>query len=241
MDVNVQGDLKFKEIEHKFVVGADFDREAFRAALNALDPVRHATFHVRDRYFITEAGRARGFVLRHRCDRELHELTLKSVGADAEVRDEINLKLQPGDQEAQVDAFVAAQGLLWQGALWKDLEVWHFHDCEAVFYAATAGARTVRCVEFEATAKPTQEEALATVRRYEQATGFGAATRTPESLLALLWPGELGNWGTEELGNWGPSIPTISEFDQHSEIRNQQSRSSTLNPQSSIPHRPLTR
>ena len=192
-------DLEFTEIEHKFVVGDDFDLEAFRAALNALNPVRHVTLHVRDRYFITEAGRARGFVLRHRFDRELHELTLKSVVADAEVRDEINLKLQAGDQQAQVDAFVAAQGVLWQGALWKDLEVWHFHDCEAVFYVATADDRAgaaqgsppfkeVRCVEFEATVKPTREEALAIVSRYERATGFADATRTPESLLALLWP-----------------------------------------------------
>ena len=98
-----------------------------------------------------------------------------------------------------MDAFVAAQGVLWQGALWKDLEVWHFHDCEAVFYVATAGDRAggaqgspafkeVRCVEFEATVKPTREEALAIVSRYERATGFADATRTPESLLALLWP-----------------------------------------------------
>src|SRR6187402_1773625 len=115
--------LTFKEIEHKYVVGEDFDRDAFRAALDALKPVRHATLHVRDRYFITESGRARGFILRHRFDRELHELTLKSVVADAEFRDEVNLKLQAGDQQEQVDAFVAAQGLLWQGTLWKDLEV----------------------------------------------------------------------------------------------------------------------
>jgi hypothetical protein len=193
-------DLRFQEIEHKFLVGEDFDREAFRAALEALKPVRHAMLHVRDRYFITESGRARGFVLRHRFDRELHELTLKSIVSDAEVRDEINLKLHAGDQQAQVDAFVAAQGVLWQGALWKDLEVWHFHDCEAVFYAATADDRgagvqgtqvvkkIVRCVEFEATVKPSLDEALATVSRYEHATGFADARRTPESLLALLWP-----------------------------------------------------
>jgi hypothetical protein len=192
--------LDFKEIEHKYLVGDEFDREAFRAALDALKPVRHATLHVRDRYFITEAGRDRRFVLRHRFDQELHELTLKSMVSDAEVRDEINLKLQRGDQQSQVDAFVAAQGLLWQGALWKDLEVWHFHDCEAVFYVATAedrvaGAqgssppkRTVRCVEFEATVKPSREAALAIVSRYERATGFDSAMRTPESLVALLWP-----------------------------------------------------
>lgn len=187
--------LAFKEIEHKFIVSADFDRQAFRDALNALNPVRHATLHVRDRYFITEAGRARGFVLRHRFDQELHELTVKSVADDAEVRDEVNLQLKAGDQQAQVDAFVAAQGLLWKGCLWKDLEVWHFHDCEAVFYVATAEERTVRCVEFEATIKRTQEEALAIVSRYEEATGFAGAMRTPESLLALLWPEAVRHYG----------------------------------------------
>ena len=180
--------LEFQEIEHKFVVGADFDLDAFRAALNAMNPVRHATLRVRDRYFITDAGRSRRFVLRHRFDRELHELTLKSVGADAEIRDEINLKLRAGDQQAEVDAFIAAQGLLWQGTLWKELEVWHFSDCEAVYYVATTDERTIRCVEFEATVKPSTEEALAIVRRYETATGFAGARRTRESLLALLWP-----------------------------------------------------
>jgi len=188
MAVTVPGALGFKEIEHKFVVDEAFDLAAFRSALEVLQPNRHVTLRVRDRYFITEAGRARGFVLRHRCDRELHELTLKSVGADAEVRDEINLKLEAGDQEARVDAFVAAQGLVWKGALWKDLEVWHFDDCEAVYYVASADDRAVRCVEFEATHKPTQEAALHVVHRYESATGFSGATRTPESLLALLWP-----------------------------------------------------
>lgn len=180
--------MQFKEVEHKFVVSGDFDLEAFRLALESLGPVRHVRLHVRDRYFITESGRARRYVIRHRFDRELHELTIKSVAEDAEVRDEINLKLAPGDQQAQVDAFIEAQGVVWKGALWKDLEVWHFADCEAVFYVATAGERTVRCVEFEATVKPSREAALAIVKRYEAATGFAEATRTPASLLALLWP-----------------------------------------------------
>ena len=57
-----------------------------------------------------------------------------------------------------------------------------------MFYSATAGDRTVRCVEFEATLKVSREAALAIVQRYELATGFEGKTRTPESLLALLWP-----------------------------------------------------
>jgi len=184
-------ELQFHEIEHKFVVGGRgdrFDLEAFRAALEALRPVKHATLRVRDRYFITETGRARGFVIRHRFDQQLHELTIKAVAADAEVRQEVNLELAPGDQQAQVDAWVDAMGIVWQGSLWKDLEVWHFDDCEVVHYVATAGEATVRCVEFEATSKPSLEQALSVVRRYELATGFAEADRTPESLLQLLWP-----------------------------------------------------
>jgi hypothetical protein len=188
MDVTAMTGLRFKEVEHKFVVGDHFDLEGFRQALTALGPVRHVTLRVRDRYFITESGRDRGFVIRHRFDRELHELTIKSVAADAEVRDEINLNLKAGDQDATVDAFVGAQGVVWQGALWKDLEVWHFADCEVVHYIATAGERVVRCVEFEATDKPTLEAALAVVSRYEAATGFSEAERNPASLLELMWP-----------------------------------------------------
>lgn len=183
--------LRFKEIEHKFVVPESWDLEGFRRALAALGPGRRVELRVRDRYFVTETGRARGFVLRHRHDRELHELTLKSVGDDAEVRDEVNLKLRPSDQDAAVDAFVAAQGLVWQGTLWKDLEVWHFDDCEVVYYVASAEGRQVRCVEFEATQKDSISQALAVVARYEQATGFEDARRTTLSLVALMWPGVL--------------------------------------------------
>lgn len=182
------GTLRFKEIEHKFIVGKAFDLAALRAALQVMGPARHEMLRVRDRYFITEAGRQRGFILRHRHDRELHELTLKTVVGDAEVRDEINLALRPDDQDAVVDAFVRAQGVVWSGTLWKDLEVWHFADCEVVHYVATTDTREIHCVEFEATEKASLESALAVMLRYEEATGFADATRTPASLVDLVWP-----------------------------------------------------
>lgn len=181
-------DMRFKEIEHKFVVSEDFECGRFRQSLAAMKPVRHAKMRVRDRYFITEAGCARGFVMRHRFDAEIHELTFKSLGSDAEVRDEINLKLEPGDQHDRVDAFMAAQGIVWQGTLWKELEVWHFDDCEVVHYVATTDGKTVSCVEFEATSKPTLDDALAVLKKYEEATGFVEAIRTRTPLLYLLWP-----------------------------------------------------
>ncbi len=186
--------LRYKEIEHKFVVPASFDVDAFRRALAALSPGRREVLRVRDRYFVTAAGQARGFILRHRHDRDLHELTLKTVVGDAEVRDEINVALRPHDQDATIDAFVAAQGVVWRGTLWKDLEVWHFDDCEVVHYVATAADRdghAVHCIEFEAIHQATMDEALAVMARYERLTGFGSAVRTPLSLVDLMWPGVL--------------------------------------------------
>lgn len=185
------GTLRFKEIEHKFIVDRTFDLAGFRVALQAMKPTRHEVLRVRDRYFITHAGQERGFILRHRHDRELHELTLKTVVGDAEVRDEVNLALRPDDQDVVVDAFVRAQGIVWSGTLWKDLEVWHFADCEVVHYVATAEADEIHCVEFEATEKASLEGALAVMARYEAATGFTGATRTPASLVDLIWPGVL--------------------------------------------------
>lgn len=190
--------LRFKEIEHKFIVPSTYDVEALTSRVEAMGPSRRVDLRVRDRYFITEAGRAWGFILRHRHDRELHELTLKSVTRDAEVRDEINLKLRPVDQDATVDAFVRAQRPIWQGVLWKDIRVWHFPECEVVYYRASTDGRSIDCVEFEAVHQTTLDAALAVMARFEDAAGFGGEARTPASLVELMWPdvfSELG-WRT---------------------------------------------
>ena len=182
--------MRFTEIEHKFVVDNQFDLAVFGRALDALGPTRRTSLHVHDRYFLTEDGRAKRYVIRHRFDAELHQLTIKSLAADPEVRDEISLDLghAAGDQAAQVDAFVARMGVTWSGVLQKDIDVWYFPDCEVVYYVASSGERTVRCVEFEATVKPSVAEALAIVERYERATGFVAANRSLQSLVDLLFP-----------------------------------------------------
>ncbi len=185
--------MRFKEIEHKFVVEPHFDVEAFGEALKRLTPTRRTSVLVQDRYFLTEDGFARRYVIRHRFDAEIHQLTLKALTADPEVRDEITLDLghHAGDQVAQVDAFVTRMGVRWHGTVQKDLRVWYFPDCEVVHYTASAGTRTVQCVEFEATTRASVPEALAIVARYEQATGFDAATRSMYSLVDLLFPGAL--------------------------------------------------
>jgi hypothetical protein len=183
-------DLRFTEIEHKFVVDDQFDLAAFDHTLRALGPEKTTSLQVRDHYYLTDTGRTEGFLIRHRFDPELHHLTLKAVGSDTEARAEINLDLghHVGDQQAAVDAFLDRLGVRWRGTLQKDLAVWQFRDIEVVHYQATSENRTIRCVEFEATHKPSLEDALAVVHRYEDATGFHERDRCHQSLPQMLFP-----------------------------------------------------
>lgn len=182
--------LRFKEVEHKFIVDEHFDLPRFRQALTALGPTRTGIVSVQDRYFLTDGGRARRFLVRHRFDAELHHLTIKGLESDPEVRDEVNLDLghQAGAQAAQVDAFMDRLGVIWRGTLHKELEVWYFPDCEVVYYRAATPSRSVRCVEFEAKGTDSLEAALATVERFERATGVDGASRSRLSLPQILFP-----------------------------------------------------
>jgi len=183
-------ELRFKEIEHKFIVDEQFDLEGFRRQLAAIGPAETNAITVRDRFFLTEGGLVRRILFRHRFDDELHHLTVKSIESDPEVRIEVNIDLghHQGNQDAQVDAFIDQLGVVWRGTLHKALEVWYFPGCEIVYYEAFTDSRTVRCVEFEATEKGSLDEALAIVARYERATGFEGATRSLLSLPQLLFP-----------------------------------------------------
>jgi adenylate cyclase class IV len=183
-------ELRFKEIEHKYIVDDQFDLGRFRRAVATLGPIRTSAIRVRDRYYLTDSGRARRFLVRHRFDSELHHLTIKAIEADTEVRSEVNLDLghHAGSQDAQVEAFIERLGLVWSGTVHKDIEVWYFPDCEVVYYQAATASRDVRCVEFEATRKDSLDEALATVARFARATGFGGASRSQRSLPQLLFP-----------------------------------------------------
>jgi len=183
-------DLRFKEIEHKYLVDERFDLQRFRDVVATLRPSRTFSIRVRDRYFVTAVGRARRFLIRHRYDSELQQLTVKTLQPDTEARVEVNLDLghHAGDQEAQVDAFVGQLGVEWQGTVHKDLEVWDFPDCEVVYYQASTDRRSAHCVEFEATRKESLEAALAVVEKYERATGFDTAERTRRPLIEIMFP-----------------------------------------------------
>ena len=184
-------DLRFTEIEHKFIVSDAFDLARFRQTLDALGPTRTNSIRVRDRYYLTADGAERGVVLRHRLDAELQQLTIKSLEADTEVRTEVNLDLgtHAGDQTAQVESFVERLGLAWSGTIYKDVNVWYYPECEVVHYVATTDSLRITCVEFEVTKKDSMPSALATLDRFERATGFFGQPRSRVSLPQLLFPG----------------------------------------------------
>jgi hypothetical protein len=183
-------DFPFTEIEHKFIVSDGFDLARFRQTLDALAPTRTNRIDVRDRYYLTEDGAVRGFVIRHRLDAELQQLTIKSLGTDTEVRTEVNVDLghHAGDQTAQVESFVDCLGLAWSGTIHKDVEVWYYPDCEVVYYTAATESLRIKCVEFEATGTRSFQNALATLDRFERATGFFGQPRSRVSLPQLLFP-----------------------------------------------------
>lgn len=183
----MSADPQYREIEHKFIVGPQFDLAEFRRRAQALGPQRTTELHVEDTYFVTGLGP--GVVFRHRYDVERQELTVKSRGpGDTEVRREVNLRLDQsaGSQLAAVSAFLEPLSIRWQGSLGKDICVFYYPDCEVVYYDARTAKRRVSCVEFEAIGSADLESARATLASYEQRLGLGDAQRAWESLFDLL-------------------------------------------------------
>lgn len=176
----------FKEIEHKFIVPAGFDRAAFLARLAELKPRRMDEVQVQDTYFVLRQNNQH--VFRHRFDRELQQLTVKSVGESNFERTEINLDLVHGksNQREAVHAFLDTFGVAWSKTLDKDVAYAVFDDCEIVHYRAQCGDRHIECVEFEATGFKSGADALPVLNRYETKLGFAAKKPAEESLFQLL-------------------------------------------------------
>ena len=181
------------EIEHKFVVEADFDLSALRRAALAISPgpLRENELRVRDTYFVL--AQKDDLIFRHRHDAERQELTLKSRGGDTEVRLEVNLRLaqDAGSQLDQVAAFLRPFHIKWRGTLIKDIAVFYYPDCELVYYTARTddpadGDHVLRCVELEATHEGDVAAAQKTLSSYEARLGFADRPRAQASLFELL-------------------------------------------------------
>lgn len=179
-------DLRFLEIEHKFVVAADYDPQPLFDTLSQLPYQKHYQTQVQDTYFLVASNQA--IVYRHRLDSSLQQLTLKSVAGDNETRTEINLDLglEKGDQSEAIKAFLSPQGIAWSGTLSKALEVFYFSDVEICFYKANYLGRVVSCIEIEARSPASLEAAQTSLKVWEERLGLPASSRSQASLLELL-------------------------------------------------------
>lgn len=176
--------MDFREIEHKFIVDADFDKASFVRKIRSLSPDSETEVDVRDRYFVTKA--CPQHIFRHRIDKELHQLTVKSLEKNTENRLEVNLDLVHGDQSKKVEAFLSPLAIIWRGTIEKKVTAFYFAQCEVVFYKASFDGQSVYCVEFEAVDCKDIAEALLVLERYERSLGFDSNTRVNASLFDLL-------------------------------------------------------
>ncbi len=176
----------FKEIEHKFIVGPSFDRQAFRAKLEQSGAVSIDNFLVEDTYFVIKG--INSHIFRHRFDREIEQLTVKSVEKNSEFRTEINLNLlhSKTSQKEAVAAFVQCFGTEWSKSIKKDVLVAKFADCEIVHYIATCDQTVLSCVEFEAAGFEDLAPALQVLGRYEKIFGFDQFKPEAKSLFELI-------------------------------------------------------
>ena len=175
----------FLEIEHKFVVKRDFNRDALFTGCRALAPEREKALTVTDTYYVPP-GQA-DCIYRHRIDKEIQQLTLKSRGGDNEVRTEINLDLGASrSQSDAVEAWMGVIGALPGHGIVKEIRVFDFPDCEVVYYDAIHKTKQICCVEFEAKYADSEEEGLAILQRYEEQLGFDATQREKVNLFDLL-------------------------------------------------------
>ena len=179
--------IDFLEIEHKFIVDASFELKEFAATVMALGPIKEKSLQVLDTYYLPHSNP--DFIYRHRIDEEIQQLTIKSRGKENEVRTEINLELGANpSQESAIIAWMKLVGTSEGYPIEKAIWVFEFQDCEIVHYEARQGDKSVACVEFEAIGASSEEEAIATLNRYENQLGFDPNTRTRINLFDLLVP-----------------------------------------------------
>lgn len=181
----MSSEAKFKEFEHKYLLDGSESVESIFEALRSVSGGKEKALEVTDTYFYE--GASPKFVYRHRRDREIQQLSVKSLGKDARERTEINLNfLNNADQYEAVVRFMATLGEFQKLSIRKSIQVIDFPDCECVYYEATNGTKTVKCFEFEALGAKNLDQALHIISRYETLAGFTPDSRCHQSLFELL-------------------------------------------------------
>ncbi len=181
--------MKFYEIERKFLLNEASSRKRFFEMVTTLPgykEVQTYTTTSHDLYLLIPAGLP--FIYRFRHDVSLQQLTAKSLSDAFPVRREINLNLDPQENQRQaVLALFNTWGIAWQGELHKELTIFQFGDCEVVIYTARLGSETLHCIEIEALGAQSIAEGLAIIDRYQAALEVSAYAReSSQSLFQLL-------------------------------------------------------
>jgi len=181
----MSSEAKFKEFEHKYLLTGTESVESIFEALRSVSGGREKALGVTDTYFFQ--GTEPKFVYRHRRDREIQQLSVKSLGKDARERTEINLHfMNEEDQFEAVVRFMETLGDFRKLSIRKSIQVIDFPDCECVYYEATNGTKTVQCFEFEALGAENLSQALEIISKYETIAGFSPDNRCHQSLFELL-------------------------------------------------------
>lgn len=181
----MSSEAKFKEFEHKYLLTGTESVESIFEALRSVSGGKEKSLDVTDTYFYQ--GDSPKFVYRHRRDREIQQLSVKSLSKDARERTEINLHfLNEEDQFEAVVRFMETLGEFRKLSIRKSIQVIDFPDCECVYYEASNGTKTVRCFEFEALGAENLEQALEIISNYETLAGFSPDIRCHQSLFELL-------------------------------------------------------
>ncbi len=179
-------DCRFLEIEHKFLVDQDFDPSAFFRKVREFGPESDYETSVEDTYYLVR--RLPNYVFRHRCDKFIQQLTLKSLAGDNEARTEVNLDLghHKGNQGIAAKAFLEPLGILWSGILLKNVQVFYFPDAEVVYYEARFQDRLQKCIEVEVRKPPSMAHAKGVLSSWESALSLDSNRRSRLSILELL-------------------------------------------------------
>ena len=179
-------DLKFLEVEHKYVVNDGFNPSEFLDKVLALNPKGQSIVSVQDTYYLVKA--TEDHIFRHRVDEEIQHLTVKSLTKDPDVRKEVNLDLglHCGDQGQDVAAFLEPLGIKWQGVIAKKVWAYYFDEVEVVYYEANHGSKAVRCIEIEGKSQDSLEKAKEQIASFESRLGLDPKDRAKESLFHLL-------------------------------------------------------
>ncbi|NRA64286.1 MAG: CYTH domain-containing protein [Pseudobacteriovorax sp.] len=179
---------EYLEIEYKYVLDDKDNDGLIRKAISELGPVKTFQVDVEDSYFYSPL--TPDYVFRHRFDREIQQLTMKSITKDPTVRKEVNIALNQdrGSQLAAVHAFLEPLQVSISATIKKRVWAYYFRDVEIVYYEASRHGCDVSCVEIEAIDPETVQRGKELIELYANKLCLDPEMLSSSALFSLLVP-----------------------------------------------------